>query len=361
MKRVLLALLLSFSLGMPVWAASGLDALRSEAQLGRAQVRELRERQQSLRAELNTLAGRIEQLKAEQRGRLVAGPELEAALQRSQELSGQLTGLAQSLTGAESEAERRNLALHTALSDELARVRAAWDATSDREARSRLVARMRNLRAERDAVRSALPPSRMPALNPAGASDDPEDLLEQADALRDSEDKVRQRLQALRSRITEVREERELDRRMNDFLGEESMFDEQDRHMRLRFDSSTRSISVERSARTGSFFSAPGGSLGADPQGTPPPTTESPTPGTDSPEPSMPSPTPSPSPGDYQPYSRRATDNRPQVGTVRAQALASGNLDDLRSLEQEAKQLESLARELDSRADSLERRARELR
>jgi prefoldin subunit 5 len=365
MKRVLLALLLSLSLGMPVWAASGLDALRSEAQTGRAQVRELRERQQSLRAELNTLAGRIEQLKAEQRGRLVAGPELETALRRSQDLSGQLTGLAQSLAGAESEAERRNLALHSALSDELARVRAAWDATSDREARSRLIARMRGLRAERDAVRSALPPSRVPALNPAEASDDPEDLLEQADALRDSEDKVRQRLQALRARITEVREERELDRRMSDFLGEESMFDEQDRHMRLRFNASTRSISVDASPRRGGSLFAPGDSFAGDPVG--PPASGDPTPGsggTGTPHPGTPTPpvdTDESPTESYQPYSHRATDSRPQVGTVRAQALASDNLDDLRSLEQEAKQLESLARELDSRADSLERRARELR
>ena len=120
-------------------------------------MRELRDRQQALRAELNTLAGRIEQLKAEQKGRLVAGPELETALRRSQELSGQLSGLAQSLAGAETEAERRNLALHTALSDELARVRAAWDATSDREARSKLIARMRDAahRARRAALRAA--------------------------------------------------------------------------------------------------------------------------------------------------------------------------------------------------------------
>ncbi len=353
MKRVLLPLLLCL-LGAPAWAASGLDAPRAEARAARTQVRELRERQQALRTELNTLAARIEALKAEQKDRLVAGPELEAALRRSQELSGQLTGLAQALAGAETEAERRNLALHTALSDELARVRAAWDATSDHEARTGLIARMRDLRAERDAVRSALPPSQVPALNPAEASDDPEDLLEQADALRDSEDKVRQRLQALRARITEVREERELDQRMSDVLGEESMFDEQDRHMRLRFDSSTRSISVDPAQRNrgGLFPGTPRDTFAGDAEGAPPP---------------VPVNNPSQQPGSgedknsYQPLSTHASDSRPQVGTVRAQALASGGLDDLRSLEAEATRLESLARELDSRADALERRARELR
>jgi hypothetical protein len=50
MKRLLLAFLLCLSLASPAWAASGLDALRAEARTGRAQVRELRERQQSLRS-----------------------------------------------------------------------------------------------------------------------------------------------------------------------------------------------------------------------------------------------------------------------------------------------------------------------
>lgn len=360
MKRVLIALLLCFSLARPAWSASGLDALRTGAQAGRAQVRELREHQQSLRSELNTLAGRIEQLKSEQKGRLVAGPELESALRRSQELSGQLTGLAQSLAGAESAAERRNLALHSALSDELARVRAAWDATEEREARAKLIARMRDLRTERDAVRAALPPSQVPALNPARASDDPEDLLEQADALRDSEDKVRQRLQALRARITEVREERELDRRMSDFLGEESMFDEQDRHMRLRVDSSTKSILVDPSPRRGGVLSAPESIAG---DYAPPPSPSSGgTPGGGGVEtPTTPTPVPGDSKDAYAPTTYRASDSRPQVGTVRAQALASGNTEDLKGMELEAKQLETLARELDSRAGSLERRAKELR
>ena len=51
----------------------------------------------------------------------------------------------------------------------------------------------------------------------------------------------------------------------------------------------------------------------------------------------------------------------PHVGTVKAQSLAGGDLEDVKSLEAEAARLETLARELDSRADTLERRARELR
>jgi prefoldin subunit 5 len=355
MKRLLHSLLLCLLLGAPAWAGSELDGPRTEARAARTQVRELRERQQALRSELNTLAGRIESLKAEHKGRLVAGPELESALRRSQELSGQLTGLAQSLAGAESEAERRNLALHTALSEELARVRAAWDGTSEREARAGLIARMRDLRAERDAVRAALPPSQVPALNPAEASDDPEDLLEQADALRDSEDKVRQRLQALRTRITEVREERELDRRMSDFLGEDSIFDEQDRHMRLRRDTAQSAIRVEATPRSrGSLFPGTAQDVSFD-QGA-----GAPVPSESSPQPAPPGTGDVKTPTPYTPPAR-ASDSRPQVDTQRAQVLASGDLDNLSDLEAEATRLESFARELDSRADTLERRARELR
>ena len=352
MKSPLLLVLLCLALGAPARAGSALDAPRAEAQAARTRVRELRAQQQALSEELNILAGTIERLKATQKNRLVAPPELDAALRRSQELSGQLTTLAQSLAGAEPEAERRNLALYTALSEELTRVRAAWDGTTDREARAGLLARMKVLRAERDAVRSALPPSRVPAFNPADPSEDSAELLEQADALRDSEDKVHQRLRALHARLEELREERELDRRMSDFLGEESMFDEQDRRLRLRIDSTTKDISVEGAPRTrGGVFPSPQASFAgeADSSASPAPTTGPP--GTATP----------PATGAGAGGTSRASDNRPQVGAVRAQSLASAELEDAGELEREAARLEALARELDARATTLERRAHELR
>lgn len=374
MKRHLLTLMLCLLLGAPVWAASELEATRAKAQVARTQVRALRERQQMLRGELNGLAARIETLKAQQQGKLTTGPELEQALRRSQELSGELTGLAQSVVGAEGEAERAHLALHAALSEDLKQVHAAWEATSNREQRTQLLSRMRQLRAEREAVRAALPASRVPALGPGQASDDPEDLLEQADALRDSEDKVRQRLSALKSRITEVREERALERRMNDFLGEESMFDDQDRRLRLRAVGDQR-FAVDASPR-GGVEASPSldNSQGDAP---PPPETVHGAPGVPLPAPAdsgapvgggtppQPTPTPTPTPipdrtPTAAPAAARASDRRPQVDAVRAQQLAAGDFDDLASLEAEAKRLESLARELESRAKALESKVREL-
>ncbi len=355
MKRHLLTLMLCLVLGAPVWAASELEAIRSKAQVARTQVRTLRERQQALRGELNGLAGRIEALKAEQQGKLTTGPELEQALRRSQELSGELTGLAQAVAGAESEAERAHLGLHAALSEELTRVHTAWDAANNREERSQLLSRMRQLRAEREAVRAALPASRVPALSRTEASDDPEDLLEQADALRDSEDKVRQRLNSLKARITEVREERALERRMNDFLGEESMFDDQDRRLRLRADGDQKFAVEPSTPRSPTPVLA-----GDQAEAAPPPGTVTGVPGGPRPggtEDGNASPFPAPA---VPAASARASDNRPQVEASRAQQLAAGDFDDLATLEAEAKRLESLARELDSRAKALESKVREL-
>jgi hypothetical protein len=344
MNPRLLALVLCLVSGVPAWGASGLEAVRGRAQAARQEVRSLRGQQQALRDELNGLAARIESLKAERQGRLTAGTELEAALRRSQELSGSLTGLAQSVAAAEGESERAHLALHAALSEELARLRAAWDGTADRVERARLLEAMRTVRAEREAVRAALPASRVPSLDRASpAGDDPEDLLEQADTLRDTEDKVRERLKALRGRITEVREERDLDRRMRDFLGEESMFDEQDRRLRIRL--SGDRVQVERNTRRGGSPFLQEDSSVADPAPSGP---GSPGDGTGEVPISTPLPT------------ARASDSRPQVETARAQALAAGGPVDLATLEAEAAKLEALARELDGRASSLERRAREL-
>ena len=343
-----LPLLLCLFVAAPAGAASGLEQARAKAQSARTEARTLRTRQQGLRDELNGVAARIEALKAQRQGRLTAGGELESALRRSQELSGELTGLAQSVSGADGEVERAHLALHGALSQELTRLRASWDATTDRTERARLVEQMRSVRGEREAVRAALPASQVPALDGAARGDDPEDLLAQADALRDSQDKVRQRLQALKARITEVREERDLDRRMNDFLGEESMFDDQDRRLRLR-SVGNQGLQVAPTQRGGRLPEViPGDAMVETPDYAGDPTKG---PGVGG--------NPNPTAGG-QTSGITASDRRPQVDPVRAQALAAGGLEDLSSLEQEAARLESLASELDGRAGSLERRAKTL-
>ena len=121
------ALLTACLFALPVWAASSLDALRSGSRGAREQVTSLRAEQLKQRNELSTLSSRIETLKAASKGKLLPGGELDAALKRSQELSGALSELAQQVSGREAELETANLSLLDALSSELTRLRADFD------------------------------------------------------------------------------------------------------------------------------------------------------------------------------------------------------------------------------------------
>jgi hypothetical protein len=320
-------------------AATSLEAARTEARQARVQVNAIRARQMELRSELNQVATRIEALKAQSKAR---SGELDGALRRSQELSSLLTTAAQQLRQAEGDSERGHLALLMVLSAELEAVRAQWDRTPDRTARASLLARMRALRAERDQVRSILPVAKLPALE-SGGSDDPADLLEQADALRDAEDKVRHQMIAVRARITELRQEQELDRRMSDFIGDESLFDDQDRRIR-RMQSRTLTSGSSPPLEGGiSVDATPEAAHTFDPQGARAPDTGS--------------------EGDWSRSTTltqvsRGTDGSPQLGGQKL-LLPEVDASNLGALQAELKKLERLARQLDERAAAIEKRARE--
>src|SRR5258707_901699 len=88
MKRSMLTL---FLLLAPVaYGATQLDAMRAGAASARAQVSGTRSAQLQGQAELNKLGARIEELKAQAKGKLLPGSELDAALKKSQELSASL-------------------------------------------------------------------------------------------------------------------------------------------------------------------------------------------------------------------------------------------------------------------------------
>ena len=233
-RSTLLAVLL---LTVPAWGAGQLDTLRSSAKAAREQASVVRSEQMQKRQQLNQLSSRIETLKAEAKGKLLPGGQLDAALKQSQELSGALTALAQTMSTRESDLESANLALLQALSAQLDSLRADFDRQTNRANRQKVLAQFKALRAEREQVRSALPAAKVPALEALRFSEDPTELLEQADAMRDNEDKVRRELKVLEGRISEARSERELDGRVRQFLGEESLFDDSDRRLRVRVES----------------------------------------------------------------------------------------------------------------------------
>ena len=348
-------------LAFPAFGAGSLDAMRAASRQTREQVSALKAEQLQKRNELSVLSSRIETLKGQSKGRLLPGGELDSALKSSQELSSSLTDLAQQLSTRESELEAANLALLDGLSGELTRLRADFDRQSDRAKRKALIDQMRKLRVERDALRATLPASKLPTLDTVKPSDDPEELLEQADLLRDNEEKLAKELRALEARIAERREEVELDRRVQRFLGEESMFDDQDR--RLRVQRTTTSQTDSPPLSTGS----PGGGNGSteynQTAGSQQDTAGGFTPqAASAPPPSRDTGTPPPLGGlDKGGVSiTTGADGRPQVGSAAPNTVATGD-EDLDDLEIQRARLKGLSEELKRKAQELEKRASQLR
>lgn len=378
------AALLSLLLGLSAWAASGVEAMRANASGLRAQVAQLRGEQLSKRNELSVVSSRIESLKSQSKGALLAGSELDQSLKRSQELSGSLTELAQKLATRETELESANLALLEGLSGELNRLRGEFDRQTDRAARKSLIDQLRKLRAEREAVRAALPAAKLPSLETLKPTDDPEELLEQADLLRDNEEKVRRELKAVETRLTQRREELELDRRVQRFMGEESMFDDQDRRLRLqRKDTLTGEAPAgpSRSANTESFAAA------SDDTANPGPVTAGSAPPSTTPPFSLGGFAPAPSAarsGDTTNFGAGApggqksegiapggldsrgvsitssSDARPQIGSG-SRSIATGDEDEMEDLDVQRRKLQGLAEELKRKAAELEKKAAQLR
>lgn len=316
---ILACVLLAFSAG--AFAATAADA-RVQVQRAREGSQGLRFQQSQLRSELNEVAGRIEELKAQQRGRLLPGSELSGLLRRSQELSGSLTAVEAALARADAEVQQRSAALADALDGELEAARTSFDRVPRGERRA-LLDRMRALQRERDQLRSQLPASRFPRMKPQD-SDNPTDLLEQADALRDTQDKVAARLKALDRRIAELKRERELDRRMGEFLGDEQAFDERDR----RLVGSGSTVPPPPDPRGPVVFSAQSAPDGPDTSGT-------------------------------STRAGSARDGQPEVRI--GSGLAPGSDEDLAALARQRRELEAMSKELGARAGELERRARELK
>ncbi len=335
--------------GLCLWAlsataAGSIDALRANAATSRTQVIELRGEQLAKRTELSSVSARIEALKAKHPNSLSpAGAELDSALKRSQELSGVLSGLAQRMAVSENELVASNTALLEGLSQELARARADFDRQTDRAARRASIARMKQLRLEREAVRAALPVTVVPSLDTLKPSDDPEELLEQAELLRDNEEKLAKELKSVETRLAERRDEQDLDRRVQRFLGEESMFDDQDRRLRMQRTVTTLEAGTTSSAtgRSASEAVPTAGSAGAG--GTSPAAQSDAFGGVDNSAIRV----------------TTAVDARPQIGSGLSDTMRDA--DDVASLDAQRLKLKRLVDELKSKAATLEKRAGELK
>ncbi|MBX7117254.1 MAG: TetR family transcriptional regulator [Myxococcaceae bacterium] len=369
MSLSLISLVLTLSLQAVPLATARTDAAQARASLGA-----IRTQQMSKRQELNQLAARIETLKAKAKGKLLKGGELDVALKESQTLSDALSELARNVSSKEAASERAQAALLESLSAELTAQRARFDTQTDRAQRKALIASMRSLRGEREQVRASLPSSALPKVEEAVApNDDPEALLELADAMRDDEDKVQKKLAQLEVRIKEAKEERALDQRMRQFMDEDALFDEQDRRVRVQREV-TLDVQGTPSTAVGAAADKALPKLSA--QQVPPRTVGSElmpsaggfadsTQGARSME-AVPPPLQADGPpvstvGNNNPprtETQRAADNKPVVGTL---GLAGSDNDDLEELEVQRKKLKSLAEQLKTRALELEKKAQTLK
>lgn len=374
------ALLIACLFALPALGAGPLDALRADSRGLREQVSALRAKQLEGRTELSTLSSRIQTLKEASKGKLLPGSELDSALKRSQELSGVLSELSQQVSSREAALETSNLALIDALSAELTRQRTEFDRQTNRDVRKQLIDSMRKLRAEREAIRQTLPATKLPALDTVKPSDDPEELLEQADLLRDNEEKLRRELKSLEARIAERRDEQELDKRVQRFMGEESMFDDSDRRLRVQRTVTTPATAPLKDNTTGLQNAQENNSAQQmpAPAGTTFDTTAG-TGGNASPAAGglfTPSALNDSRSGANAPPSdgttfrtgldssnirvTNASDARPQVGNGGSRPIAGGD-DDLKDLEVERARIQSLAQQLKKKADELAKRAAELK
>jgi hypothetical protein len=316
----------------PALGAPNLEALRAASEQSFRQLSKLRAKETTTRGELDAVAGQIARSKGQAKGNLLPGRQLQDLLRRSQELSNTLTDLATAIATQESELQRRNGLLSDALTQEIARLRHDWEMSKGRGERSDLLRAMRSMRSEQQRIRATLPATTLPTFAGGKSSDDPEDLLEQADTLRDSADKVRRQLQALNAQIADAREQRDLERRMGEFLADQSIFDEHDRRFRAQSTSG-----VGSPGPTGGPVSGGSRAPGA----------------TDSPVP--------PSPQAAEVRSSALTESVRRDEPAFSQAPPGRrSQDNMQALETERRRLESLARQLELQAQALEQRARAL-
>jgi hypothetical protein len=192
----------------------------------------VRQRKQ-LADRLSKLAKQIQERKSGRKeGGILPDLPLQEMLRRSQQLSETLTLITREME-----------ALNQARKDRLQKLSLVYDKLVDRTAASirkasgarktELLEALAEFRTQRDRLRRELVPhskARPPIqTQELLASDDPEELRERADAVRDEQDRLRRRLEQVERRIAQAQADRRLEHEMRDFQEDQVLFGEDGR------------------------------------------------------------------------------------------------------------------------------------
>ncbi len=195
--------------------------------------REVVRQRTQLAGRLSRLAGEIKKRKADRgEGGILPDLPLQEMLRRSRDLSETLTLITREME-----------ALNRARKDRLQKLSQVYDRLVERTTaavrqasgarKAELLDALAEFRAQRERVRRELlpRPKARPPLETSEllASDDPEELRERADAVRDEQDRLRRRLERVERRIAQVRADRRLEREMQDFQKDQVLFGEEGR------------------------------------------------------------------------------------------------------------------------------------
>jgi hypothetical protein len=156
----------------------------------------------------------------------------------------------------------------------------------------------------------------------------------QADAIRDAEDKVRQQLKLVATRLREAREEQALERRLSTFESNEAIMDEQATDLRVTRTSSGASVAPSGGASGPVTLAAPAAA--------------------------SPAPQSNSAPASVAAPSKPGEDVRAQTD-AHLPVLGGALPDDLPSLLAREKKLKAMAEELERQARGVEAKAQSLR
>jgi hypothetical protein len=228
---------------------AGLDQLRTQRQQADQRQAAIEARLGEQQAQLESVSKHIDSLKSQSQSSAspFAPGGLDELLKQSQSLSQALAELRAQAAQVRAEDAARRAELAQAIDGRLSADRAALGTAN---ASPDLVAEIRSLESEKASLSTSVlaPEASAGAVRFHGRTDDPRELRERADALRDRADKLTKERAKVEARIAELRDQAELDRQLRSISRQDALFDEGDARVQVQRQVSTASTAPTASA-----------------------------------------------------------------------------------------------------------------